>query len=166
MKSMKLKLVLLILIAGMVSACGGQATEAPASAPTETAVPAISSPSETAIVPTDTAQAQPTEAPMTDPGTQSTGGTVSYANDIAPLLQSRCGSCHGGNQTQADLNLLSYAALMSGSENGPVIIPGDATKSLLVDLVASQKMPKRGPKLTPDQVQLITDWVNQGASDN
>jgi len=33
-------------------------------------------------------------------------------------------------------------------------------------MVTTQKMPKRGPKLTPDQVQLITDWVNQGALDN
>jgi len=27
-------------------------------------------------------------------------------------------------------------------------------------------MPKRGPKLTPDQVQLVVDWINQGALDN
>jgi hypothetical protein len=55
---------------------------------------------------------------------------------------------------------------MKGSENGPVIVPGDSDNSLLVDLVASQEMPKRGPKLTPSEVQLLTDWVNQGALDN
>jgi hypothetical protein len=55
---------------------------------------------------------------------------------------------------------------MAGSDNGPVIAPGDAANSLLVEMVATQKMPKRGPKLTPPQVQLITDWVNQGALDN
>ncbi|HEX5809988.1 MAG TPA: hypothetical protein VFY25_15070, partial [Anaerolineales bacterium] len=60
----------------------------------------------------------------------------------------------------------THAELMAGSDNGAVIIPGDAANSLLVELVATQKMPKRGPKLTPPQVQLITDWVNQGAPDN
>jgi len=168
MKSNLFKFALIVLTVGILTACGGQATEAPASAPTEASVPATEAPTippvDTAIVPTNTTQPQPTEAPTTDPGAQ-TGG-ISFTNDIAPLLQSRCGNCHGGNQTKAGLNVLGYATLMSGSENGPVIAPGDATNSLLVDLVASQKMPKRGPKLTPDQVQLITDWVNQGALDN
>ncbi len=60
----------------------------------------------------------------------------------------------------------NYTELMIGSENGPVVIPGDADGSKLVELVASQKMPKRGAKLTPSQVQLISDWINQGALDN
>ena len=55
---------------------------------------------------------------------------------------------------------------MAGSKNGPVIAAGDADNSLLVELVSTQKMPKRGPKLTPDQVQVIIDWVNQGALNN
>jgi hypothetical protein len=36
----------------------------------------------------------------------------------------------------------------------------------LVTLAASGKMPKRGPKLTPIQIQVLTDWVNAGALDN
>jgi len=55
---------------------------------------------------------------------------------------------------------------MAGSDNGPVVIPGDVKNSLLVELITTQEMPKRGPKLTPLQIQLITDWVNQGALDN
>ena len=164
MKSNLFKFALIVLTVGILSACGGQA---PASSPTEASVPATQAPAnppaDTAIPTTDSASL-PTEAPTTAPvaGTS----TVSFANDITPILQSRCGNCHGGNQTQEGLNVLSYASLMNGSENGPVIAAGDATNSLLVDLVASQKMPTRGPKLTPDQVQLITDWVNQGALDN
>jgi len=55
---------------------------------------------------------------------------------------------------------------MSGSENGFVVVAGDAAHSKLVEMIANQKMPKRGPKLTPPQLQLIVDWVNQGAQDN
>ncbi len=172
MKSMKLKLVLLILVVGMLSSCGGQPTETPASAPTEAVVPATEAPTnppaptDTVVVPTNTAQPQPTKAPTTDPGTQVQAGTVSFSNDVAPIFKSRCANCHGGNQTQEGLSLLSYADLMKGSDNGPVITPGDPGNSLLVDLVSSQQMPKRGPKLTPDQIQIIVDWVTQGALDN
>jgi hypothetical protein len=64
------------------------------------------------------------------------------------------------------LLLGSYDELMAGSENGPVVVPGDTANSLFVELISNQKMPKRGPKLTPPQVQLITDWVNSGAPNN
>jgi uncharacterized membrane protein len=94
------------------------------------------------------------------------GATVSFANDVLPIIQSRCINCHGGERTQEGLSLKSHAELMAGSDNGTVVTPGDAANSLLVELVAAQKMPKRGPKLTPPQVQLITDWVNQGALNN
>jgi hypothetical protein len=60
----------------------------------------------------------------------------------------------------------THAAIMAGSKNGPVVTPGDAANSTMAQLVLEGKMPKRGPKLTPDQVQLIVAWINQGAQDN
>jgi hypothetical protein len=169
MKSSYVKVVLFVLIAGLLSACGAPPTAAPAAteAPTDTAAPATEAPSETPVS-TDTASAtEPpaaTEAPVTQPAVQ--GATVSFANDVLPIIQSRCIGCHGGDRTEEGLDMNTHANLMAGSDNGPVIVPGDAANSLLVEMVATQKMPKRGPKLTPPQVQLITDWVNQGALDN
>jgi hypothetical protein len=64
------------------------------------------------------------------------------------------------------LILLTFADIMAGSENGPILTPGDAADSLMAELIVSQKMPKRGPKLTPPQVQTIVDWINQGALNN
>ena len=61
--------------------------------------------------------------------------------------------------------MLTYAELMAGSDIGPVIMPGDAEHSRLAEMVSTQKVPKRGPKLTPPQVQVIIDWINQGALD-
>ena len=60
----------------------------------------------------------------------------------------------------------TYEALLAGSDNGPVILPGDANGSLLAELISNKKMPKKGPKLTPPQTQLIIDWINQGALNN
>ena len=167
MKSTYVKFVLFVLIAGLLSACGAPATSTPESAPTETSVPATEAPTE---VPPSTDTAAPTEppaateAPVTQPA--AAGATVSFANDIMPIIESRCINCHGGNRTEEGLNLTTHANIMTGSDNGPVVMPGDAANSLLVEMVATQKMPKRGPKLTPPQVQLISDWVSQGALDN
>jgi hypothetical protein len=154
------------LLIGVLSACGAPAanTPAPASEPTE----AIAAPTQIVAntsAPTDLpSPIPPTEVPATQVSSQ--GDTISFANDILPLLNNRCANCHGGNRTEEGLNLLSYAAIMSGSKNGAVVTPGDADNSLLVELLVSQEMPKRGPKLTPTQIQPIIDWINQGALDN
>ena len=91
---------------------------------------------------------------------------ISYAKDIQPIFQSRCASCHIGKAKSGGLNLGSYASLMAGSEDGAVIVAGDASQSFLVEKITAGEMPKRGPKLTPAQIQLITDWVNAGAQNN
>lgn len=165
MKTLYGKSLIIILAIGLLAACGGQPTEAPASPPTEAAVSATEAPTQPPAATEPPAQPTDTAAPAaTEPAAQ--GTTVSFANDVSPLLQSRCLGCHGGDRTSEGLSIKSYADVMTGSSNGPVVVAGDAANSLLVQLVANQKMPKRGPKLTPSEVQLITDWVNQGALDN
>lgn len=152
-------IIIFFMIAGLLAACASQPTESPASAPTDQPAPATQ-----ALPPTDAATLT---LPTTPPTTVSdSSSAVSFANDVLPILQSRCQNCHGGQRTEEDLNLLSFAAVMAGSKNGLVVTPGNADDSPLAESVVSQKMPKRGPKLTPDQVQLIIDWINQGALDN
>ena len=167
MKSTYVKIVLFVLIVGLLSACGASPTEAPAASSTDTSAPATEAPTDVPPV-TDTAAAtEPlvaTEAPATQPAAGD--ATVSFANDILPLIESRCIGCHGGDRTEEGLDLKTHASVLAGSDNGPVVVLCDAANSLIVEMVATQKMPKRGPKLTPPQVQLITDWVNQGALDN
>ncbi|MFZ5884648.1 MAG: c-type cytochrome domain-containing protein [Chloroflexota bacterium] len=164
---MKTKLLIFTLILGLLTACTAQPTEVPASPSTEEPAPATQAstnpPTDTAIPPAESPL--PTQEPIAT-AEAAASATVSFANDILPIIKSRCVNCHGGERVEEGLLLRSYSELMAGSDNGPVIIPGDAENSLLVELVVSQKMPKRGPKLTPPQVQLIVDWVNQGALDN
>lgn len=165
MSSWKIKFALLLVIVGLLAACTTPATDAPTAQPTEQVATATEAATETATeAPTEAAtEAVATEAPATE---GATGTTVSFASDILPLLESRCVNCHGGQRTEEGLVLTSHASLLTGSENGAVIIPGDGANSVLVQLVADGDMPKRGPKLTPDQVQLIQTWINEGALDN
>ncbi len=91
---------------------------------------------------------------------------VSYAKDVRPILESRCATCHMGEFVSEGLDMDTYESLLAGSQNGPVIVPGDAKHSLLIQKVTEGKMPKKGPKLTPNQIQIITDWINAGALNN
>ena len=92
--------------------------------------------------------------------------SVSYARDVQPILESRCVKCHMGEFVSEGLHMDTYESLMQGSEHGPVIVPGDAGRSLLVNKLIKGEMPKRGPKLTPVQIQIITDWIDAGAPNN
>ena len=91
---------------------------------------------------------------------------ISYSKDVYPILESRCSKCHMGEFTSKNLNMETYESLMAGSQNGPVIVAGSARESLLAQKILTGKMPKRGPKLTPEQVQIIIDWINAGAQNN
>ena len=91
---------------------------------------------------------------------------VSFSNDIVPMFESRCIKCHGGLKTEEGFDMSTYELLMAGSDNGDMVFAGDAENSPLAQLSVEGKMPKRGPKLTPAQIQLLIDWINVGAPNN
>lgn len=165
MNSTTFKFVILLLIAGLLSACGGQAAEAPVAQPTQEAAAPTEAPTQAPPAATDTS-APGTEAPAATEPAVAAGATVSFASQILPIIQSRCINCHGGDRIEEGLSMNTHAEIMAGSEHGAILVPGDAASSLIIEMVASGDMPKRGPKLTPPQVQLIADWINQGALDN
>ena len=91
---------------------------------------------------------------------------ISFAVDVLPILQRRCIVCHGEERREQGLDLTSYSAVVAGSDSGPIIVAGDAENSLIVELVLAGRMPKRAPRLIPTQVQILIEWINQGALDN
>lgn len=92
--------------------------------------------------------------------------SLSYSKDVYPIFEASCITCHGVEKVSRGLDLTSYEKTMTGSVKGPVVLPGDADNSLLVQLTAEGKMPKQGAKLTPEQVAIVRNWVNQGAPNN
>ena len=91
---------------------------------------------------------------------------VSFSKDVAPILASRCLSCHG-NRASGGLRLNNFAGLSRGGRNGPAIRAGKPTVSLLLRRVATpnaaQRMPKNAAALTRPQLQTIAAWIAQGA---
>ena len=146
---------LLILV---LSACGGQATQTQPE-------PAGATQVNQAVDQTSSATEAPTAQTVAQPATQTTS-EVSFANDVMPILENRCNKCHGIEQVKKGLDMTTYEGLMLGSNNGAVIEPGNAAESFLVEQINKGKMPKRTSKLSPEEIQLITDWVNAGAINN
>jgi hypothetical protein len=91
---------------------------------------------EVPIVPITGGVSEPTQ--VVDPAASPTAElamSVSFEADIMPIMNSRCTNCHGGQEIEEDLDLTSYERLMKGSKNGPAVSPGDATNSILFQLI-------------------------------
>jgi len=151
-------IISLTLLTLIVTACGGQAAQTlpepvvPTQAVTQpTPIPTMASTATDATMPA-------TEAPV--------AAGVSFATDVKPILANSCNECHGGKQIKEGLDMRTYEGLMAGSFNGPVLVAGNSADSLLVQQVIKGKMPKRGPKLTSEQIQIISDWIDAGALNN
>jgi mono/diheme cytochrome c family protein len=92
---------------------------------------------------------------------------VDFVKDIQPIFTENCHSCHGPKKQEAAFRLDHKATALRGGELGPAIVPGKSAESLLIQLVAGVKpdavMPKKGDRLTPEQIGLLRTWIDQGA---
>lgn len=119
--------------------------------------------------------ATPAEMPVAAPTpkiTQATGKeTVSFANDVAPLLVENCSGCHlDAMQNSGGLRMDTFAGMMRGGDSGAMITPGRGEASLLVQKLRGtatdgQRMPGGGrPPLADDAIALISKWIDEGAT--
>lgn len=93
---------------------------------------------------------------------------VDFARDIQPILQQNCVKCHGAEKQKGKLRLDSRAAALKGGKDGPAFVAGDAAKSDLIRRVSLPKtdddvMPSEGDPLSKAQIELLKEWINQGA---
>jgi hypothetical protein len=101
--------------------------------------------------------------------------TVSFSNDVKPLLDRYCADCHGEEGVGVDASGFrtdSYEHVMTGTRYGPMVEPGDPLSSSLYRLVSGREvdpsiqMPHGEKKLLQSEIKLIEDWIRQGAKDN
>ncbi|MCA9082641.1 MAG: hypothetical protein KDA81_01230 [Planctomycetaceae bacterium] len=95
------------------------------------------------------------------------GIPVSFEKEIAPLLKEKCIRCHGVEQVCANLRLDTYANMGRGGRSGPVLIPRNPQRSLLLAKVMNenpqQRMPQGGERLSDDEIRLLANWIAGGA---
>lgn len=92
-----------------------------------------------------------------------------YVQQIQPIFDSKCVSCHGASKIQGGLRLDSYSQAMRGGKDGAVIAPSHPERSILltrITLPPNDKlfMPSEHSPLPPAQIALIRAWIEHGAS--
>jgi len=98
---------------------------------------------------------------------QPTTATVSFSDDVMPVFESDCIICHGNF---GGWDASSYTTVLGTGDHAPVIIPGDPENSLLAQKMVGTHstgaiMPPAG--LLPEhEIQIILDWIEEGALDN
>lgn len=89
---------------------------------------------------------------------------ITFEDNIAPILNKSCTECHGGKSKKADLDLRRRFSILEGGDGGPGLVPGKPEDSLLLEMIISGEMPPEDKKpLTPEQIKLITSWIQAGA---
>jgi hypothetical protein len=97
-----------------------------------------------------------------EPPVPAMDGGISFVRQVAPVLMSRCGNCHvTGNRGQ--FSMPSYVQLMKGPAAGTVVFPGDPIGSRLIETIETGDMPRGGGKVPAAELQILKDWVTQGA---
>lgn len=96
---------------------------------------------------------------------------VDYDRQILPILSDNCYKCHGPDEgaRKAHLRLDTKQGAFSIKDGKPILVPGKSGQSELIRRITSndpdQHMPPAAShrRLTEAQIELIRNWVDQGA---
>lgn len=86
-----------------------------------------------------------------------------FAHTIAPILRKHCVECHGGREAKGGFSINTRKSFLDED----YAIPKDAEASYFLDLILSddpeaQMPPPDKPRLTEEEVQKLTSWVEAG----
>jgi hypothetical protein len=95
---------------------------------------------------------------------------VIFTDIVFPILDARCTSCHNESKSKGDLKMHTAEDLLKGGESGPILVMGNAEASEMIKRVHfpesnEEHMPPKGKiQLTDEEIELLTWWINEGAS--
>jgi len=97
---------------------------------------------------------------------------IDFSRDILPILSDNCFFCHGPDEKarQADLRLDLHDAALADRGGYFAILPGKSGESELIKRLLStdeeERMPppKSNRKVTPQQIELLKRWIDEGAN--
>ncbi len=93
---------------------------------------------------------------------------ISFDQQIRPIFNKHCTACHGGVKQAAEISFAYRDQVLP--PNGWIVQPGDPDASVLIERILSDDPelrmppPEHGPALSTDEVKLLTQWIQQGAS--
>lgn len=102
---------------------------------------------------------------------------VSFSDEVLPMLQMGCG-CHDPKSGGFAIDTTGFSignrseVLRGGNKSGDkIVVPGDACASILVQKCSEAppfgaRMPISGPYFTRSEMNLLRDWIIEGAHAN
>ena len=84
---------------------------------------------------------------------------LSYANDILPVFEKECYSCHFGNTTYGNLDLSNFTHIQRVVDNGNLL-------RNIKQEPGGIPMPQDGAKLPDCTILKIEQWINIGIPNN
>lgn len=119
----------------------------------------------------------------TGPASGAGGGTISFSEEVLPILADRCAYCHepGGRAYKSGIALdlsdeKAYVSLLdghSGEDDGlSFVVPGDPDASYLLEKISQdtpahgKRMPLKDDPLSDDEIELIRQWIAAGAKND
>jgi WD40 repeat protein len=98
---------------------------------------------------------------------------VSYAKEVAEILEAKCVGCHSSALAENKLNIEEIKGMLKGGKRGPALVPGKSEESRLFLSAAHRAEPAMPPKdkkdakpLTPAELGLLKLWIDSGAKDD
>jgi len=94
-----------------------------------------------------------------------------FESKIRPVLVKQCYECHSveSGKSKGGLTLDTKQGIRSGGDTGPAVVPGDATKSLLISAIKHSdpdlEMPPKKPRLADAVIADFEAWIKAGAAD-
>jgi mono/diheme cytochrome c family protein len=91
---------------------------------------------------------------------------VDFGAEVKPIFEASCIRCHGRGRVKGGLRIDSRETLLKGGDSGPAAVVGKSAESYIIALVAGtdpdEMMPKKGKKLTAEEVGVLRAWIDQG----
>lgn len=128
-----------------------------------TAIDTVPRPQEAVFAPL-TPTPFPTPLPTSTPLPTPVGfAGYTWEGGISALFQGQCATCHGNTAQLGGLNISSYTSALAGGDQGPGIVPGDPEASEVIIIQATGDHPVL---FSPDDLELIYQWIEAGAPEN
>jgi len=84
---------------------------------------------------------------------------VSFTNDVQPLIQNNCLTCHSAAANMGSVTLEGYSNLKTYATNGKLY-------GVITHSPGYSPMPKGGQKLSDCNIAIIKRWIDDGAPNN
>ncbi|MBT8043468.1 MAG: DUF1549 domain-containing protein, partial [Verrucomicrobiae bacterium] len=98
---------------------------------------------------------------------------ISFNQHIRPIFTAKCTKCHGGAKADGDLSLIYRSQVLGKGKSGKtIIVPGKPDASELFRRITTDDLDDKMPlqkgdhaedPLTEDQIEVIRQWIEQGA---